>query len=109
MTGFLSLQVSLMKRLRHPNVLLFMGAVTSSQRLCIVTEFLPRYFLNGFENQALRLYGAPLLKFVVVSGLLVFGDCNFCRYPLSMELIVVVTCVDAVEVCFVYCRGTRPN
>ncbi|XP_019075483.1 uncharacterized protein LOC100256793 isoform X2 [Vitis vinifera] len=34
--------VSLMKRLRHPNVLLFMGAVTSPQRLCIVTEFLPR-------------------------------------------------------------------
>ncbi|KAM5568742.1 hypothetical protein ABKV19_016326 [Rosa sericea] len=35
-------EVSLMKRLRHPNVLLFMGAVTSLQRLCIVTEFLPR-------------------------------------------------------------------
>ncbi|CAF2373920.1 unnamed protein product [Brassica napus] len=34
--------VSLMKRLRHPNVLLFMGAVTSPQRLCIVSEFLPR-------------------------------------------------------------------
>ncbi|KAL0368165.1 UNVERIFIED_CONTAM: Serine/threonine-protein kinase EDR1 [Sesamum calycinum] len=35
-------EVSLMKRLRHPNILLFMGAVTSPQRLCIVTEFLPR-------------------------------------------------------------------
>ncbi|KAK6913682.1 Serine-threonine/tyrosine-protein kinase, catalytic domain [Dillenia turbinata] len=35
-------EVSLMKRLRHPNVLLFMGAVMSPQRLCIVTEFLPR-------------------------------------------------------------------
>ncbi|XP_028760145.1 probable serine/threonine-protein kinase DDB_G0282963 isoform X1 [Neltuma alba] len=35
-------EVSVMKRLRHPNVLLFMGAVTSPQRLCIVTEFLPR-------------------------------------------------------------------
>ncbi|OVA02507.1 PAS domain [Macleaya cordata] len=34
--------VLLMKRLRHPNVLLFMGAVTSPQHLCIVTEFLPR-------------------------------------------------------------------
>ncbi|KAL8480963.1 hypothetical protein ACS0TY_027476 [Phlomoides rotata] len=30
-----------MKRLRHPNILLFMGVVTSRQRLCIVTEFLP--------------------------------------------------------------------
>ncbi|KAL8540021.1 hypothetical protein ACS0TY_001568 [Phlomoides rotata] len=35
-------EVSLMKSLRHPNILLFMGAVTSPQRLCIVTEFLPR-------------------------------------------------------------------
>ncbi|GJT19300.1 PAS domain-containing protein tyrosine kinase family protein [Tanacetum coccineum] len=34
------LEVSLMKRLRHPNVLLFMGTVTSPERLCIVTEFL---------------------------------------------------------------------
>ncbi|CAN6329429.1 unnamed protein product [Urochloa humidicola] len=35
-------EVLLMKKLRHPNILLFMGAVTSPQRLCIVTEFLPR-------------------------------------------------------------------
>ncbi|KAL3722480.1 hypothetical protein ACJRO7_034798 [Eucalyptus globulus] len=70
-------EASLMKRLRHPNVLLFMGAVTSPQRLCIVTDFLP-------------------------------CDCNFCRYPVSMEL-TVVTCVDAVEVCFAYCRGTQPS
>lgn len=35
-------EVSLMKRLRHPNILLFMGAVTSPERLGIVTEFLPR-------------------------------------------------------------------
>ncbi|KAI3988613.1 hypothetical protein MKX01_026977 [Papaver californicum] len=35
-------EVLLMKKLRHPNVLLFMGAVTSPKHLCIVTEFLPR-------------------------------------------------------------------
>ncbi|KAL2341665.1 hypothetical protein Fmac_009605 [Flemingia macrophylla] len=35
-------EVSVMKRLRHPNVILFMGAVTSPQHLGIVTEFLPR-------------------------------------------------------------------
>ncbi|RZC56199.1 hypothetical protein C5167_015057 [Papaver somniferum] len=34
-------EVLLMKRLRHPNVLLFMGAVTSPQHLCIVMEYLP--------------------------------------------------------------------
>ncbi|OWM63963.1 probable serine/threonine-protein kinase SIS8 [Punica granatum] len=35
-------EIDIMKRLRHPNVLLFMGAVYSQERLAIVTEFLPR-------------------------------------------------------------------
>ncbi|KAK6935342.1 Serine-threonine/tyrosine-protein kinase, catalytic domain [Dillenia turbinata] len=49
-------EINIMKRLRHPNVLLFMGAVYSTQRLAIVTEFLPRgslfRTLHG-NNQAL--------------------------------------------------------
>ncbi|XP_075097159.1 uncharacterized protein LOC107766684 isoform X2 [Nicotiana tabacum] len=49
-------EVSLMKRLRHPNVLLFMGAVTSPQRLCIVTEFLPR----GSLFRLLQRYSSKL-------------------------------------------------
>ncbi|KAG5022181.1 hypothetical protein JHK85_018523 [Glycine max] len=35
-------EVRIMKRLRHPNVVLFMGAVTRPPNLSIVTEFLPR-------------------------------------------------------------------
>jgi serine/threonine protein kinase len=35
-------EVGIMKRLRHPNVVLFMGAVTRVPHLSIVTEFLPR-------------------------------------------------------------------
>ncbi|KAM6592448.1 hypothetical protein CsatA_000151 [Cannabis sativa] len=35
-------EVRIMKRLRHPNVVLFMGAVTRTPNLSIVTEFLPR-------------------------------------------------------------------
>eukprot|EP00249_Psilotum_nudum_P015269 c25234_g1_i1 orf=473-2905(-) len=35
-------EVAIMKRLRHPNVVLFMGAVTSPVHLSIVTDFLPR-------------------------------------------------------------------
>ncbi|CAI9267716.1 unnamed protein product [Lactuca saligna] len=35
-------EASLMKRLRHPNILLFMGTVASPQHICIVTEFLRR-------------------------------------------------------------------
>ncbi|XP_057850097.2 probable serine/threonine-protein kinase SIS8 [Cryptomeria japonica] len=35
-------EVRIMKRLRHPNVVLFMGAITRAPNLSIVTEFLPR-------------------------------------------------------------------
>ncbi|KAG1330120.1 serine/threonine-protein kinase EDR1 [Cocos nucifera] len=35
-------EVKLMSRLRHPNVVLFMGAVTRPPNLSILTEFLPR-------------------------------------------------------------------
>eukprot|EP00250_Pteridium_aquilinum_P013536 c21400_g2_i2 orf=780-4208(-) len=35
-------EVRLMKRMRHPNVVLFMGAVMRAPNLSIVTEFLPR-------------------------------------------------------------------
>ncbi|KAL2902381.1 putative serine/threonine-protein kinase SIS8 [Bienertia sinuspersici] len=35
-------EISIMRKLRHPNLLLFMGACYSQERLAIVTEFLPR-------------------------------------------------------------------
>ncbi|KFK41812.1 hypothetical protein AALP_AA2G174700 [Arabis alpina] len=35
-------EVRIMKNLRHPNIVLFMGAVTRPPNLSIVTEFLPR-------------------------------------------------------------------
>ncbi|CAI7775408.1 unnamed protein product, partial [Closterium sp. NIES-54] len=36
-------EVAMMHRLRHPNILLFMGAIIDPPHLSIVTEFLPRY------------------------------------------------------------------
>ncbi|XP_057780279.1 serine/threonine-protein kinase EDR1-like isoform X2 [Salvia miltiorrhiza] len=35
-------EVRIMRRLRHPNIVLFMGAVTRPPNLSIITEFLPR-------------------------------------------------------------------
>ncbi|XP_012574462.1 uncharacterized protein [Cicer arietinum] len=35
-------EIDIMKRLRHPHVLLFMGAIYSQEKLAIVTELLPR-------------------------------------------------------------------
>ncbi|KAI3776633.1 hypothetical protein L1987_46419 [Smallanthus sonchifolius] len=35
-------EVSIMRRVRHPSLVLFMGAITTHQRFSIVTEYLPR-------------------------------------------------------------------
>lgn len=45
-------EVSIMKRVRHPNVVLFMGAVTKRPHLSIVTEYLPRGSLYRLINRA---------------------------------------------------------
>ncbi|KAF9603131.1 hypothetical protein IFM89_033967 [Coptis chinensis] len=44
-------EVSIMKRVRHPNVVLFMGAVTKRPHLSIVTEYLPRGSLYRLLNR----------------------------------------------------------
>ncbi|KAI3796838.1 hypothetical protein L1987_39524 [Smallanthus sonchifolius] len=45
-------EVRIMKRVRHPNVVLFMGAVTRAPHLSIVTEFLPRGSLYKLLHRA---------------------------------------------------------
>ncbi|PPD96913.1 hypothetical protein GOBAR_DD06071 [Gossypium barbadense] len=84
-------EVSLMKRLRHPNVLLFMGVVVSSQRLCIVTEFLPRFNLNfllewEFVSVTTKEHYQIRLETACQYG---FGYCNshsLCQFILLIEL-----------------------
>ncbi|XP_062226692.1 serine/threonine-protein kinase CTR1-like isoform X2 [Phragmites australis] len=45
-------EIAIMKRVRHPNVVLFMGAVTKCSHLSIVTEYLPRGSLFRLINKA---------------------------------------------------------
>lgn len=47
-----------MQRLRHPNVVLFMGAVTRPPNLSIITEFLPRYFHPSLHYDLVGVDGA---------------------------------------------------
>lgn len=42
-----------MERLRHPNIVLFMGAVTQPPNLSIVTEYLSRSAPAGFNLSSL--------------------------------------------------------
>ncbi|URD89408.1 STYKc [Musa troglodytarum] len=48
-------EVQIMRRLRHPNVVLFMGAVTRPPNLSIVSEFLPRHNHHS-SNWFLRIF-----------------------------------------------------
>jgi hypothetical protein len=45
-------EVDIMARLRHPNVVLFMGAVTRPNQLAIVTQFIPRGSLYRLLHRA---------------------------------------------------------
>lgn len=65
-------EIAIMKKLRHPNVLLFMGAVYSPERLAIVTEYLPRgsLFITLHKNkQALDLRRRLRMALDVVRGM----------------------------------------
>ncbi|KAL5727642.1 hypothetical protein ACHQM5_000816 [Ranunculus cassubicifolius] len=65
-------EIAIMKRLRHPNVLLFMGAVYSPERLAIVTEFLPRGSLFKTlhkSNQALDIRRRLRMSLDVAKGM----------------------------------------
>ncbi|KAI8563497.1 hypothetical protein RHMOL_Rhmol03G0115000 [Rhododendron molle] len=50
-------EVSIMERLRHPNIVLFMGAVTQPPNLSIVTEYLSR----GSLYKLLQMHGAGVI------------------------------------------------
>ncbi|KAM3343848.1 serine/threonine-protein kinase EDR1 isoform X2 [Capsicum galapagoense] len=49
-------EIDIMKRLRHPNVLLFMGGASSQEKIAIVTEYMPR----GCLFKALHKNNQPL-------------------------------------------------
>lgn len=52
-----------MRRLRHPNVVLFMGAITRPPNLSIITEFLPRYKMNFEQYEMIICYQLHMLTF----------------------------------------------
>jgi len=59
-----------MKSLRHPNIVLYMGAVTQPPNLSIVTEYLSRYLL--LNSILLSFFGYPFpqnrTKFILLQS-----------------------------------------
>ncbi|KAK8578806.1 hypothetical protein V6N12_069150 [Hibiscus sabdariffa] len=65
-------EIDIMRKLRHPNVLLFVGAVYSQEQLAIVTEFLPRGSLFKAlhkNNQALDVKRRMRMALDVARGM----------------------------------------
>ncbi|GKD16580.1 hypothetical protein Tco_1205738, partial [Tanacetum coccineum] len=64
--------VDIMKRIRYPNVVLFMGAVTRVPHLLLVTEFLPRSsYLDESSSDHMRCAGIWVLFYKI--GVIGFG------------------------------------
>ncbi|XLV03230.1 hypothetical protein S245_017567, partial [Arachis hypogaea] len=75
--------VQIMKRLRHPNVVLFMGAVTRPLNLSIVTEFLPRgslYRLIHRPNNQLDERRQLRMTLDTVKFCFLFLQCSFINF-----------------------------
>lgn len=62
-----------MRRLRHPNIVLFMGAVTRPPNLSIISEYLPRYI--AFFYYDIFLQNNYLLTMLFVLGILSCFSC----------------------------------
>jgi hypothetical protein len=55
-------EVNLLRRLRHPNIVMFMGACTKSPNLCLVTELLQMSLFDLLHNTKIKLSWKIKLK-----------------------------------------------
>ncbi|XP_077251066.1 serine/threonine-protein kinase 12-like [Tasmannia lanceolata] len=58
-------ELALLQKIRHPNVVQFLGAVTQSSPMMIVTEYLPKGDLRAFLKKRGALKPALALKFAL--------------------------------------------
>ncbi|XP_059438136.1 integrin-linked protein kinase 1 isoform X1 [Corylus avellana] len=58
-------ELALLQRIRHPNVVQFLGAVTQSSPMMIVTEYLPKGDLSAFLKRKGALKAQTAVKFAL--------------------------------------------
>ncbi len=67
-------EVAIMKRLKHPNVVLFMGACTQPPHLCIVTQFVARGSLFRLLHRHASFLSLPSSLLCVETASVHFSD-----------------------------------
>ncbi|XP_047180701.1 integrin-linked protein kinase 1-like isoform X2 [Vigna umbellata] len=58
-------ELTLLEKIRHPNVVQFLGAVTQSTPMIIVTEFLPQGDLRAYMKRKCALKPVTAVKFAL--------------------------------------------
>ncbi|XP_024389368.1 serine/threonine-protein kinase 12 [Physcomitrium patens] len=58
-------ELALLSRLRHPNIMQFLGAVTKTQPFIIVTEYLPKGDLHDYLDRKGKLDALTAVKFAL--------------------------------------------
>ncbi|KAL4204850.1 hypothetical protein AMTRI_Chr01g134220 [Amborella trichopoda] len=58
-------ELALWQKLRHPNVVQFLGAVTQSSPMMIVTEYLPKGDIRAYLKERLALKSSKAVKFAL--------------------------------------------
>lgn len=59
-------EIHLLKSLRHPNILQFIGACTIPPNVCLVTEFMPRGDLHKIIHDKSLIMDKPLMKSILL-------------------------------------------
>ncbi|KAE9461964.1 hypothetical protein C3L33_06127, partial [Rhododendron williamsianum] len=91
-------ELALLQKIRHPNVVQFLGAVTQSSPMMIVTEYLPKVFLI---LQSLALIKFQLMIDFPLNGLVIFLIFKEKRSPNSSHSCQIGTgyCKTYIELC----------
>ncbi|KAJ0080774.1 hypothetical protein Patl1_10332 [Pistacia atlantica] len=73
-------ELALLQKIRHPNVVQFLGAVTQSSPMMIVTEYLPKGDLRAFLKRKGALKQSIAVRFALDIARVKYGNKLFCQF-----------------------------
>ncbi|EGG16648.1 putative transmembrane protein [Cavenderia fasciculata] len=95
-------EMDLMNKLRHPNIVSYVGAVKTSDKLCLVSEYIPMGSLAKVlykEKQALTMKEKVRIALDTAKGCNFLHQCGIMHRDLKPDNILVVTLATDAQVC----------